>query len=387
MMLSMMAIGVSAASTPHTAAISLSATTGKAGDTITISVTLDSTTNISALGYKLKYDPNMFEANTTMAGSGANKYPTCYDGTWFNDARLGNIVLFSYLGKPTLGVDTTNGLLTVTGSSSDGVAAEDNEIDCLIGKFYLTVKEGATGSSQISLVETKTADVGETLGVAINFNPVTFTVEGGEPVKSSNADLASLTLSDGTLTPAFAANVTSYTASVANNITSVTINATAADSKATVDGAGTKSLSVGSNTFDIVVTAEDGTTKTYTIVITREEPVLSSDANLTSLTASPAVLSPAFDSATTSYSATVANNVSEVTIAATTSHVSASASGTGTKSLSVGVNTFNVVVTAENGTTKTYTITITRESPTSTPAIALSAPSGSFKAGIQFLFL
>jgi len=98
--------------------------------------------------------------------------------------------------------------------------------------------------------------------------------------KSSNADLSGLELSSGTLEPAFASGTTSYTASVYNDVTSITVTPTTADSKATVtvDGAtvvsGTPSeaisLEVGENTITIVVTAEDGTTKTYTVTVTRE---------------------------------------------------------------------------------------------------------------------
>jgi hypothetical protein len=56
----------------------------------------------------------------------------------------------------------------------------------------------------------------------------------------------------------------------------------------------------------------------------------------------------------------VANSISNVTISATANHSGASVSGTGNRSLSVGDNPFNVVVTAENGTQKTYTVIVTR---------------------------
>jgi len=87
--------------------------------------------------------------------------------------------------------------------------------------------------------------------------------------KSSNADLASLSLTSATLSPDFSASTTSYTSSVANSVSNITINATVADGKASLTGTGSVSLSEGSNTFNVKVTAENGTTKTYTIVITR----------------------------------------------------------------------------------------------------------------------
>jgi sugar lactone lactonase YvrE len=101
----------------------------------------------------------------------------------------------------------------------------------------------------------------------------------GPPV-SSNADLSGLGLSNGTLSPAFAAATTSYTVDVGNGISSLTITPTLADEGATVTvngvavSTGSASaaipLSFGTNTITVVVTASDGvTTKTYTIVVTR----------------------------------------------------------------------------------------------------------------------
>ncbi len=88
--------------------------------------------------------------------------------------------------------------------------------------------------------------------------------------KSNNADLSALDIAGVTLTPAFAADTLSYTASVENAVDTVTVTATAADSKATVAGAGAKTLAVGDNAIEVVVTAEDGTTtKTYTITVNR----------------------------------------------------------------------------------------------------------------------
>lgn len=88
--------------------------------------------------------------------------------------------------------------------------------------------------------------------------------------KSDNAKLSALEIAGVTLTPAFAADVTSYTASVENTVDKVTVTATAADSKATVAGTGEKTLAVGNNAITVEVTAENGTTtKTYTITVNR----------------------------------------------------------------------------------------------------------------------
>ena len=62
-----------------------------------------------------------------------------------------------------------------------------------------------------------------------------------------------------------------YSATVSNSVEKVTIEAGAEDEKASVSGTGEKSLKVGLNTFDIVVTAENGLQTGYQINITRKE--------------------------------------------------------------------------------------------------------------------
>ncbi len=87
-----------------------------------------------------------------------------------------------------------------------------------------------------------------------------------------NANLASLSLSSGTLSPTFDPAVPAYTASVANAITGVTVLAGTSPG-ATAVIAGGSSLAVGSNVITITVTAGDGTTvKTYTVTVDRAAP-------------------------------------------------------------------------------------------------------------------
>jgi alpha-tubulin suppressor-like RCC1 family protein len=103
---------------------------------------------------------------------------------------------------------------------------------------------------------------------------VIFTTDG------FNANLASLTLSAGTLSPVFASATTGYTASVSSSTTTLTVTPTVATPSSTVkvNGASVASgaasmpvfLMPGSNTITIVVTAQDGTTtRSYTVNVTR----------------------------------------------------------------------------------------------------------------------
>lgn len=90
-----------------------------------------------------------------------------------------------------------------------------------------------------------------------------------DAAKPGVATLKSLSLSEGTLSPAFSSGRTSYTAKVKYEVTSCKVFATATDGKATVAVGGKEALAVGKNTRTVTVTAQNGTQKTYTIVITR----------------------------------------------------------------------------------------------------------------------
>ena len=96
---------------------------------------------------------------------------------------------------------------------------------------------------------------------------------------SSEATLSSINLSTGTLSPAFDPDVFTYQVHL-DELTDIEIFATPTHNAATVNGAGVKTLSIGENKFDIVVTAEDGVTKTtYTITITLEPTSILAEGN------------------------------------------------------------------------------------------------------------
>ena len=109
----------------------------------------------------------------------------------------------------------------------------------------------------------------------------------------------------------------------------------------------------------------------------------SADATLSALSLSGVTLTPVFASGTTAYTPSVANSVTETTVAATASDANASVEVTpedadgGTSgdqvTLKVGETTIGVEVTAEDGeTTQTYTVTVTREGSANAGLSALS---------------
>ena len=226
-----------------------------------------------------------------------------------------------------------------------------------------------TGNNNISILVTA-ANLTDTKTYTVTVNKAA----------STNANLSNLVPSRGSLSPAFNSATTSYTASVANAVSSITFTPTAEDSGATIKVNGTPvtsgqqsgsiNLNVGTNTVNVVVTAEDSTTtKTYAVTVTRAAP--SSNANLSNLVPSVGALSPAFNSAITGYTVSVTNAVSSITFTPTAADAAATITVNGTPvnsgqqsgsiSLNVGTNTVNVVVTAEDSTTtKTYTVTVNR---------------------------
>lgn len=111
----------------------------------------------------------------------------------------------------------------------------------------------ASGSASVSIVSASTPDDSEP-----DYTPST-------PGKSGNNALSALTVSAGTLTPAFDPAVTEYTLSLPQGTEKLTLTATPSDSNATVQGDGELTLQEGENTLPLVVTAENGDTKTYTV--------------------------------------------------------------------------------------------------------------------------
>lgn len=88
---------------------------------------------------------------------------------------------------------------------------------------------------------------------------------------SPNNVLDKLSVGGYELTPTFSKFTQEYNLIVANSVSSIGISATALDGGATISGTGTKSLKVGANTIEIVVTAASGSKRTYTINIVRKE--------------------------------------------------------------------------------------------------------------------
>ncbi|MEW6182325.1 MAG: S-layer homology domain-containing protein [Bacillota bacterium] len=133
--------------------------------------------------------------------------------------------------------------------------------------------DGATAAPNLVDWGTATFVYGENNGT-LTLPVAHFTKYEIEP----DVSLSNLTISSGTLTPAFDSDVTSYTAAVANSVSTLNVTPTAAAGNLaiTINGnavasgsAQGVSLNVGSNTITVVVTGQGSSTKTYTLTVTR----------------------------------------------------------------------------------------------------------------------
>lgn len=171
----------------------------------------------------------------------------------------------------------------VSGTNSNGGAGSVRVIgsaeaaDQKTFSFTLKFKALKAGTSSITVKSQEVYDA-DSKAVTLDHVGSSSVKVNAADTSSKDASLASLTISPGTLNPAFSADVTEYTAAVSSDVTSVTVSAPAKDGGAKVAVSGNDELQDGENTITCTVTAEDGvTTKTYTIVVTKSDDAAASD--------------------------------------------------------------------------------------------------------------
>ncbi len=220
-------------------------------------------------------------------------------------------------------------------------------------KFTLDCKSTTEGTITFKVTGDITSGSGETKDISLT-KTVTVT-----KAKSSTNTLDDLKVDEVSIS-GFTSSKTSYTIND-SSLSSINISATLTDSKATVSGTGNKTLKYGKNTFNIVVTAENGSKKTYTIIVNKTD-TRNNNNYLKSLTIDPVTID--FNKNITSYSVKVEHNINEINISASAEDEKSSISGTGKKTLKDYGNEFKVIVTAENGSKKTYIINVVRKDTT-----------------------
>lgn len=126
----------------------------------------------------------------------------------------------------------------------------------------------AAGKSKVALEQLVYVDKNDT-EQAMTGASATVTVTNPSTQASSNANLRKLGVSAGTLTPAFSPDVTSYNVTIPYEETELWVQPGLADQKASYVVEGGKDMKVGYNKRVIIVTAENGKTKSYTVNVTR----------------------------------------------------------------------------------------------------------------------
>lgn len=300
--------------------------TVRAGDTITLNL------NISDSGkYGLEGTLNYNSSQVSLSSM------SCNVSGWKVENNGNSIIVYDDNLTNPLGGSTA--VLTLKFKVNSGVAA------------------GTAVNISVSGIVTTDGSAESSIGTA------SYSTTIAEPL-SSNANLSSLSVTEGTLSPGFSAGTTSYNiGEVDYSVSKLNISYKTEDSKATVSVSG-NNLAVGANTVSVVVKAENGTTKTYKIQVTRKQDpnyVPSSNASLGGITISSGVISPIFSSEVADYIVYLPYEYvgQDFSVAGTAADAKALGVTGGTISpLVEGVNTTSVICKAEDGTEKTYKITV-----------------------------
>lgn len=174
------------------------------------------------------------------------------------------------------GDNRTNQLVFRANSTGTGTVSISAGSYCIAGVDY-----DASGSASVTIVAADKPDDSEPAPAPTPSGGGDSSTGNNPGVSlSSNNALSSLTVSAGTLTPAFDPAITEYTLSLPSQSDRLTITANPSDSRATVQGDGEISLQNGETSLSVVVTAEDGSAKAYTITVqVAQAPTLFLDYN------------------------------------------------------------------------------------------------------------
>ncbi len=300
--------------------------TVRAGDTITLSFNLKGSGIFGASG-TLSYDSSQVTLLETTQNIGS---------PWVVEFNNNNFVAYdNNLSNP---INSNKTLFTAT----------------------FKVKPITAGTNiKISYTDVKTSD-----GSAdTNLGTVTYSKTVASPLATDN-NLESLVVSNATISPAFSAGTTSYTASVPFEVSKLNVSATAADGKAKVSVNNPTLITNETTEVTVTVTAENGAKKTYTISVNRaQDPnYKASDNNkLSGISVDGFLLSPAFNTDTTRYVVWLPYETTSVKISGSAADGKASVAVEGGENLAAGQdNPVKVICTAENGDKKEYTVIVKR---------------------------
>ena len=176
------------------------------------------------------------------------------------------------LGNANLMLKYDNSYLEfISGNNAEGgagaikiSAGEDGKQEWIYNLRFKALKAGETNievsSDEIYDVNGKSATISKKGSSKV-------TIAAGAST-STNANLSSLSVSEGALEPEFNPDTTEYTMNVGADINSINISAVAAEANSSVEISGNENLVEGENKVNINVKAADGSTsKSYTITV------------------------------------------------------------------------------------------------------------------------
>lgn len=172
----------------------------------------------------------------------------------------------------------TEGKLTCSGAGVNASKSlvDDSMNDKVYNKtFSLSIKPTTAGTVTCSTLGVRITDSSSGSWQTLNNKSVNITVNNPvvvpPKVYSSNSYLSSLTVDGYTLDSKFDKEVLEYSVTVKEGTEKIKVNAQLADSSAKVSGVGTIDVTEGINTLNIVVTAENGSKRTYVLKVNVKE--------------------------------------------------------------------------------------------------------------------
>ena len=284
--------------------------------------------------------------------------------------------------------------------NAENQTEDKKEISNVISKNETTENTETKNETATNNETTKEENKKTTKNTQTQKKNKTTTTNGTKAKKSNNANLSNLGMNPNDF-KGFKPNQTTYNVTVPNNVEKVTIYATAQDKKATIKGNETKQLNEGKNALSIVVTAEDGTQKTYTINVTRTASTASENTtneNTVNVSSSEITteakdnediknieikgysLEPAFSPNIYEYKVNVKSNETKLDITAKTENPNVTIDIAGNENLVDGENTITILCTNEQTKKNlTYQIIVNKSSETEDNA-ALTANLAKQKA-------
>ncbi len=158
-------------------------------------------------------------------------------------------------------------------SSNSSVLSGGGSVFLDNGSQSYTFKANKIGSANVVAAAVEATDY-NTEATFSGSKSITINVVSSSSSNSKSSDNTLKSLSVEGQNISFDKNNTTYNLSVSNDVKKIKISAEASDSKATVTGTGEKDVQEGDNKFDVVVTAENGDKKTYTINVNVDsEPI------------------------------------------------------------------------------------------------------------------